>query len=269
MRQRGFTYIGLLLLIAIGGIGLATVGQIWHTEAQREREKELLFVGEQYAMAIGSYYESTPGAVKQYPASLEALLQDHRFPVMRRHLRKLYRDPVTGDVEWGLILQQGRIVGVHSLSEQRPLKVASFPEGRDRFAAAGSYSGWGFVYAAVGSQGGAWQQSNIAGVNGAEIPGNASSKPVDDAHSSGKTAPDKAIGGQPSPSEEGSGDSADFYKRVHGCFELRAIDTQACADSEYCKVHGPGSRCGLCRASILLRYNACLGGGPMPPLDGG
>ena len=145
MRQGGFTYIGLLLLIAIGGIGLAAVGQVWHTESQREREKELLFVGEQYAMAIGSYYESTPGAVKQYPASLQDLLEDRRFPVVRRHLRRLYRDPMTGGAEWGLVRQQGRIVGVHSLSEQRPVKQDGFAEAYSGFIEAKDYRDWKFT----------------------------------------------------------------------------------------------------------------------------
>ena len=42
--HRGFTYIGLLIFIALLGIGLAMTGQIWHTSVQREKEAELLFV---------------------------------------------------------------------------------------------------------------------------------------------------------------------------------------------------------------------------------
>ena len=79
--QRGFTYLGMMLLIFVIGIGFAKAGIVWQTDVQREREKELLFIGEQYAMAIGSYYESTPSGLKQYPASLEDLLHDNRFPV--------------------------------------------------------------------------------------------------------------------------------------------------------------------------------------------
>ena len=87
--QRGFTYLGMMFLILAIGIGLAKAGTVWQTEVQREKEKELLFIGEQYAMAIASYYESTPSGLKQYPASLKDLLQDNRFPAVRRHLRKL------------------------------------------------------------------------------------------------------------------------------------------------------------------------------------
>lgn len=55
LKQLGFTYIGVLMLVAIAGIGLAGVGIVWHQDAQREREKELLFIGDEYRQAIGSY----------------------------------------------------------------------------------------------------------------------------------------------------------------------------------------------------------------------
>jgi len=145
-RQRGYTYIGLLMFIAISGIALAAIGPVWHTEAQREREKELLFAGEQYAQAIGSYYESTPGGIRQYPASLHDLLQDRRFPGIKRHLRQLYRDPMTGGYGWGLVREQGAIVGVHSLSQARPLKQAGFAGQFAGFADAERYQGWRFIY---------------------------------------------------------------------------------------------------------------------------
>ena len=65
--QLGFTFIGILMVIAISGIGLAGIGIVWHQDTQRENEKELLFIGEQYHQAIVSYYESSPSGVKQYP----------------------------------------------------------------------------------------------------------------------------------------------------------------------------------------------------------
>lgn len=145
-RQRGYTYIGLLMFIAISGIALAAIGPVWHTEAQREREKELLFTGEQYAQAIGSYYESTPGGIRQYPASLQDLLQDRRFPGIKRHLRQLYRDPMTGGGEWGLVREQGAIVGVYSPSQARPLKQKGFTDQFADFADAEQYQGWRFIY---------------------------------------------------------------------------------------------------------------------------
>lgn len=145
--QRGFTYLGLMFLVAVIGIGLAKAGAVWQTEVQREREAELLFAGEQYAMAIGSYYESTPGGVKQYPPALEDMLRDPRFPETRRHLRRIYPDPVTGSAGWGLVQERGRITGVYSLARQRPLKTAEFPPAWTTFASAENYAEWQFIYA--------------------------------------------------------------------------------------------------------------------------
>ena len=167
--QRGFTYLGTMFLIVFIGIGLAQAGLLWQIEVQREREKELLFIGKQYAMAIGSYFESTPGGLKQYPVSLENLLQDHRFPGVKRHLRKLYSDPITGGEQWGLIKEQGRIVGVYSLAVQRPLKRAGFSAAWTAFADAESYTAWQFIYA-PGSAQVAQQSSPNGGVSVGAFP---------------------------------------------------------------------------------------------------
>ena len=59
MRRRsdaGFTYIGLLIAVVIIGIALSAVGTIWRTQAQREREQQLLFIGRDFQRAIASYY---------------------------------------------------------------------------------------------------------------------------------------------------------------------------------------------------------------------
>ncbi len=142
----GFTYLGLLMFIAISGILLAVIGQVWHVEAQREKERELLFIGEQFRSAIGSYYRTSPSDPKQYPLTLQDLLVDQRFPVERHHLRKIYREPFTGRAEWGLIKDQGRIVGIHSLSDIKPLKQAGFSGQQDNFNHAENYQRWLFVY---------------------------------------------------------------------------------------------------------------------------
>ena len=43
----GFTYIGLLFAVAILGITLGAVGVVWSTQIRRDKEAELLFVGDQ------------------------------------------------------------------------------------------------------------------------------------------------------------------------------------------------------------------------------
>lgn len=143
--QGGFTYLGVLFLIVLMGLGLAGTGQLWSLASQRAKERELLWVGNQYAQALRSYYRSSPG-VPLYPARLEELLKDPRFPQVRRHLRKLYPDPVTGSLDWGLIRSiDGRIAGVYSRSTQRPLKQARFPPQWAEFERMGSYADWRFV----------------------------------------------------------------------------------------------------------------------------
>jgi type II secretory pathway pseudopilin PulG len=145
--QRGFGYLLVLFTLAAMGLTLAGAGQVWHTNAQREKELELLFIGNQFSQALGAYYTQTPGDVKQYPLRLEDLLEDKRFPMPRRYLRKLYRDPMTGSTQWGLVKAADRIVGVHSLSAGTAFKTAF--EGRDAALADTShYDQWVFSAAA-------------------------------------------------------------------------------------------------------------------------
>lgn len=126
-RQRGFTYLLVLFIIASVAAGLAAVGELWATSRQREREAELLFAGNAIRQAIGAYFLATPGPLKQYPTTLEQLLKDPRFPDTRRYLRQLYPDPMTGSREWALIkAPQGGIMGVASASEAAPRKRAGF-----------------------------------------------------------------------------------------------------------------------------------------------
>ncbi|SFE59143.1 hypothetical protein [Nitrosomonas sp. Nm166] len=98
--ENGFVYLWALFSVMLAGVAMAGAAQIWQTKSQREKEVELMFIGEEFRKAIMSYYNSGP---KQYPNSLEDLLQDSRTPNVRRHLRKLYVDPITNTTEWGLV----------------------------------------------------------------------------------------------------------------------------------------------------------------------
>lgn len=144
-QSKGFTYLGLLALMAISGIAMAGVAILWHQESQREREKELLFIGDAYRKAIVSYYETSPEQPKQYPQTLNDLLLDKRFPIIKRHLRKLYIDPMMQKKDWGLMLQQGKIVGVYTKSKLAPIKRTGFASGYESFAGAEDYSAWKFT----------------------------------------------------------------------------------------------------------------------------
>lgn len=148
-RACGFTYLTVLFIVAILSGGLALVGEVWHTTARREKEAELLYVGHQYRKAIERYYLNGP---RIYPRNLSDLLRDPRKPTPERYLRRLYPDPVTGKNEWGLVkAPDGGIMGVHSLSEDKPLKSANFrPRDKD-FEEGTKYSDWKFVFVPIGS----------------------------------------------------------------------------------------------------------------------
>lgn len=144
---RGFTYVAMLVSVAIIGVGLAGTAEVWSLAQQREKEAELLFVGNQYRDAIGRYYDATPGGGKRYPSRLEDLLEDNRYPMPRRHLRKLYADPLTGKAEWGLMeAPDGGIMGVHSLADGTPLKQTEFDQGDRTLNEAQTYREWRFFH---------------------------------------------------------------------------------------------------------------------------
>lgn len=98
--ENGFVYLWALFAVVLAGIVMAGTGQMWQTKSKRDKEAELMFIGEQFRKAIMSYHNS---GNKQYPDSLEDLLKDDRSPNIKRHLRKIYTDPITNTTEWGLV----------------------------------------------------------------------------------------------------------------------------------------------------------------------
>jgi len=148
--QGGFTYLAALFLIAVLGALLASTGMLWSTAQQREKERDLLFVGHQFRKAIGQYYEKSPGTVKNYPKTLDSLLKDDRQLATQRYLRKVFIDPMTKTNQWGLIqAPDGGIKGVYSLSNVRPLKTDNFIESDQSLVGKSKYSDWQFVYVPV------------------------------------------------------------------------------------------------------------------------
>ena len=168
--QFGFSYLFVLLAITLVGIGLAAAGTLWRTESQRAREAELLFIGDQYRQAIRSYYTLEP-AVPRLPASVDELLEDRRRTAIVRHLRRAWRDPITGDAFVLIQEPDGQgIVGVHSASTAAPFKIAGFALADEAFRGAQSYAEWRFVFkppvtgalpAATGTQSPTQQQSQV------------------------------------------------------------------------------------------------------------
>jgi len=144
--QCGFTYVGVMIFIAILAVASAAVLSVGSSMQRRMNEEELLFIGGEFASAFRSYFEATPAGQRNYPAKLDELLRDPRYPGIRRHLRKVYFDPMTGAPDWGVVAVPGGIVGVHSLSQQVPIKVGHFAPEFAALTGKTSYAQWAFGF---------------------------------------------------------------------------------------------------------------------------
>jgi type II secretory pathway pseudopilin PulG len=127
-RARGFTYLGLMILVSILALIAAAGLKMGSVLERAAAEEELLEIGAQFSEALRSYAAATPPGKPPQPPGLQDLLKDPRFPNPRRHLRKIFVDPMTGKAEWGIIYLGDKVgvLGVHSLSGARPLKIANF-----------------------------------------------------------------------------------------------------------------------------------------------
>lgn len=77
----------LLVAMAVMAVLMSAALPVWRHEAQREKEEELVFRGQQYIRALRLYQARTPGAM---PTSVDMLVNGH-------FLRKKYKDPMTGE----------------------------------------------------------------------------------------------------------------------------------------------------------------------------
>ena len=77
----------LIVGLAVMAVLMTAAMPVWKQMAQREKEAELVFRGEQYAHAIGMYQRRTANA---FPPNLNVLVQ-------QKFLRRKYKDPITND----------------------------------------------------------------------------------------------------------------------------------------------------------------------------
>jgi len=146
-RTRGFGLIALLIAVAIVALAGAVTATVSSLARRREAEDQLLYVGDQYRRAIEAYVESTPAGQTPYPQQLEDLLKDPRYPGVRRYLRSLYVDPMTGRVDWVTIpAPTGGIMGLHSASDRPPIKLEQFSPPYQAFAHRATYVDWTFCF---------------------------------------------------------------------------------------------------------------------------
>lgn len=146
-RQAGFTYLGLVILVTvIGMVGALTL----KADALLRRaaaEEELLEIGAMFSNALQSYASVTPRGQSAQPSSLQDLLLDPRLPEPRRHLRKIFVDPLTGKAEWGIIYASDNrgVIAVYSLSQAKPLKASNFDSRFSGFDNKERISDWVFT----------------------------------------------------------------------------------------------------------------------------
>jgi type II secretory pathway pseudopilin PulG len=131
------------MTVVVMGLMLTSVGRVWSTTAQREREEQLLFVGHEFRSAIGGYFAQRG----RYPETLQDLLGGSDSSLPKRYLRRIYFDPMTRAADWQLIAGPGGgIMGVASMSRLAPIKRTNFDLADAGFTDATCYCEWQFVY---------------------------------------------------------------------------------------------------------------------------
>ena len=110
-NQRGYAMAALLVGIGVMMLLMSVAMPVWRTQAQREKEAELVFRGEQIARAINLYTRKMGGG--NFPPNIDVLVQG-------RFLRKKYKDPMTESGEWDLILAGAGVPGQGGSPQQQP-----------------------------------------------------------------------------------------------------------------------------------------------------
>ena len=142
--QAGFAYLWLLGLVVVIGVAASGALMLGHHLSRRQAEQALLATGHEFELALRSFAAAAPGNAAR-PRELQNLLRDPRVAGVRRHLRAIRADPLTGRAEWGLIRDsQGGIVAVYSLAPGMPIKRTGFDASQAWFEDASSYADWRF-----------------------------------------------------------------------------------------------------------------------------
>ena len=92
----GYTLVAVVIGMALLAILIAAVAPSVWTIMKRERERELIFRGKQYARGIGFFLRR----YGRYPTQLKELYENRP-----RTIRKLWKDPMCDCEDWYLIIQ--------------------------------------------------------------------------------------------------------------------------------------------------------------------
>ncbi|HMJ24202.1 MAG TPA: hypothetical protein VK475_00145 [Pyrinomonadaceae bacterium] len=106
--EGGYALVAMLVVMSLLALFAMAATSNVKQQAQREREKEAIFRGEQVADAIRSYYASRGRAgTNSLPTEMEQLLEGIQIPGRTKKLQVLRtsaaKDPLSSSGEWKLI----------------------------------------------------------------------------------------------------------------------------------------------------------------------
>ena len=107
-NEGGYALVAMLVVMSLLALFAMAATSNVKQQAQREREKEAIFRGEQVADAIRSYYVSKGGAgTNSLPTDMEQLLEGIQIPGRTKKLQVLRasaaKDPLSKSGEWKVI----------------------------------------------------------------------------------------------------------------------------------------------------------------------
>ena len=112
--QRGYALVSLLLVMSLLALFALGAAQNIRQQAQREREKEAIFRGEQVGDAIRAYYRYRGAqGVNSLPTSIDDLLQGIPRGTKKLQILRVEaaRDPLSTSGEWKLVGPTSQDVG--------------------------------------------------------------------------------------------------------------------------------------------------------------
>ena len=119
--EAGYILLIVMMMATLLLISLAAAAPSIYVEGQREKEKELIFRGEQYARAIILFHQQ----FKRYPTSVKELLHTNNLSFLRR----AYPDPMTRSGKWRFIHATANGVVLDSKILKPPGKQNNSPLG--------------------------------------------------------------------------------------------------------------------------------------------
>ncbi|MGH9455949.1 MAG: hypothetical protein ACRD2O_18505 [Terriglobia bacterium] len=145
LREAGYALIAMMIMATVLLISLGAVLPSVYQEAQRQKEQELIFRGNQYARAVYLFHAK----MGRYPTSVKELLSTNDL----RFLRQAYRDPMTRSGKWRFIHATANGIPIDSrtltLTPQNQVNAAggfgssSTPSNSGGFGTSNSSQGFG------------------------------------------------------------------------------------------------------------------------------